>query len=59
MPKYIVVYINVGKSYLAKWISGGKIYESVAEGDTQALKRLAEELNASDSDKKKEGANGA
>lgn len=48
MPKYVVVYINAGKSYLCKWISGGKIYESVAEGETNALKRLAEELNKGD-----------
>lgn len=45
MPKYVVVYINSGRSYLCVWITGGKIYESVAEGETSALKRLAEELN--------------
>lgn len=42
--KYIVVYVNAGKSYLCKLY--GDHYEVEAEGDASALKRLAESLNS-------------
>lgn len=45
IPKYIVVYVDAGTSYLAKWISGSGIYETQARGKTADLKRLADELN--------------
>lgn len=49
MKKYVVVYVDGSSSYLAKWIPGGKIYETVAKGDTAALRKLADELNGEQS----------
>lgn len=43
VPKYIVVYVNSAKSYLCKLY--GDHYEVEAEGNSTALKKLADALN--------------
>lgn len=45
-PRYVVVYVDAGTSYLARWLSGSGIYETQARGNSADLKRLAQELNS-------------
>lgn len=46
MEKFVVVFVDPGKSYLARWNASDKIYEAIAKGPKDLMQHLANDLNS-------------
>ena len=49
MEKFVVVFVDPGKSYLARWNASDKTYEAIAKGPKDLMQHLADDLNSEES----------
>lgn len=45
MKKFVVVYVDPDKSFLARWNESNETYEALAKGPKDLMQHLADDLN--------------